>query len=80
MSVHESTGKAIVKGAGLFAVHLGAVVVGIILMVMGIALGVGLVTLPAAIPVGFAGLFVFLWGLFGRSQVDEAPAGPPAQP
>jgi hypothetical protein len=78
MSVHHSVGREIVKGTGMLAIHLAAVVVGAILMFAGIGLGVGLVTLPAAIPVGFAGLFVFLWGLFGRSEEKEPPTNPSA--
>src|SRR5262245_60031221 len=40
-----------------------AIVVGLVLMVVAIGMGVALVLLPGAIPVGFAGLFIFLWGL-----------------
>jgi hypothetical protein len=77
MTVHES--KELAKGAGLVVVHVAAIAVGFILMMLGIGLGVGLVTLPVAIPIGFAGLFVFLWGLFGRSTARETPLGPPGQ-
>jgi hypothetical protein len=66
----------LVKGVGLLAGHVAALVVGVILMIVGIALGVGLVTLPFAIPVGLAGLFVFLWGLYGGSEpVKPPPSG-----
>ncbi len=78
MTVHES--KELAKGAGLLVVHVAAIVVGFILMMLGIGLGVGLVTLPVAIPIGFAGLFVFLWGLFARSAARETPVGPAGQP
>jgi hypothetical protein len=76
---HESVGREVVKGAGLFVGHLAAIVLGVILMVVGIGLGVGLVTLPFAIPVGFAGLFVFLWGVMGRAEQTKPAAGPPPQ-
>jgi hypothetical protein len=76
---HESVGRGLVRELGWAAVHMAAIVVGVILMIAGIGLGVGLVTLPVAIPVGFAGLFVFLWGLFGRSS-EETSSQPPTPP
>jgi hypothetical protein len=75
MAGHESGGRELVKGVGLLAGHAVAVVVGLILMVAGIALGVGLVTLPLAIPVGLAGFFIVLWGLFGGSEPVKPPPG-----
>jgi len=41
-----------------------AVVVGFILMIAGLAMGVTLVLLPIGIPVGLAGIVLFMWGLF----------------
>jgi hypothetical protein len=75
MSEHESTGREMAKGAGQIAAHLMAVVVGVILMIVGLGMGVSIVLLPFGVPVGLAGLFVFLWGLFGWAA--EQPAEPP---
>jgi hypothetical protein len=77
MAEQESSGRQLVKGVGLLAGHVVALVLGLILMIVGIGLGVGLVTLPIGIPVGLAGLFVFLWGLFGWSY--EAKSSPSDQ-
>jgi hypothetical protein len=74
---HESTGKELVKGAGVFAGHLVAIAVGVVLMLAGVAMGVTMVMLPIGIPVGLLGLGAFLWGLFGWSQTRETPVGPP---
>ena len=48
--------------------HVLAVAAGVVLMIAGVGMGVTIVLLPLGIPVGFAGLGVFLWGLFGRSH------------
>jgi hypothetical protein len=75
MATHESMGREVAKAVGWFTVHALATVIGAVLMVVGIGLGVGLVTLPLAIPVGFAGLFICLWGLFSR-EPEEEPVPP----
>jgi hypothetical protein len=72
---HESAGRELAKGAGIFAVHVIAIVVGLVLMFAGIALGVTLVLLPVGIPVGIIGLFVFLWGLFDRARQRSKAGG-----
>jgi hypothetical protein len=77
MSEHESAGREVAKGAGWLALHLVAVVVGFILMIVGLAMGVSLVMLPVGIPVGFVGLFVFMWGLFIWSREMDS-AKPPS--
>ena len=78
MSERESAGRELAKGAGRILGHLAAIVVGVILMILGVALGVGLVTLPVAIPIGLAGLAVCGWGLFGWSRETGFPATPPS--
>ncbi len=75
MSKNVSATRNLAKGAGAFAGHVIAVVVGLVLMIVGAAMGVTLVLLPLGIPVGLAGLFVFLWGLFGRAKQYETPPG-----
>jgi hypothetical protein len=62
------TQRDIVRGAGSAVIHLGAIVTGFILMIVGLAMGVTLVMLPVGIAVGFVGLFLVLWGMFGRAE------------
>ena len=46
--------------------HIGAVVVGFIFMVVGLALGVTMIMLPVGIVVGLIGAAMFVGGLFAR--------------
>jgi len=75
--MHTSAGQELAKGAGRFVGHLFALVVGFILMIVGLAMGVTIVLLPFGIPLGFVGLGVFVWGLFGWSRENEVPTPPP---
>jgi hypothetical protein len=80
MAAPESVGHEVVKGAERFVGHVLAIVAGVILMVVGIALGVTIVMLPVGIPVGFIGLLAFLWGLFGSREqppVNQVDSGEP---
>jgi hypothetical protein len=77
MAEHESIGRELAKGAGALVAHTVALVVGFALMIVGVALGVTIVALPVGLAVGFAGLLLFLWGLFGRSQGKPTPPQPP---
>jgi hypothetical protein len=43
--------------------HTIAVLVGLMLMIFGLAMGVTMVALPIGIPVGLGGLLLFIWGL-----------------
>ena len=45
------------------ACHLGAIIGGMVMMVLGVGLSVTMVLLPIGIPLGLAGLGVFIWGL-----------------
>ncbi len=45
------------------AFHLVAIVGGVVMMVLGVGLSVTMVLLPIGIPLGLAGLMVFIWGL-----------------
>ena len=45
------------------AFHLAAIVGGVAMMVLGVGLSVTMVLLPIGIPLGLAGLGVFIWGL-----------------
>jgi hypothetical protein len=80
MSAHHSVGQELAKGTGRFVAHALAIVVGLILMVTGIAMGVTIALLPVGIPTGFVGLFLFFWGLFGGMGETGPPAKPPTQP
>jgi hypothetical protein len=75
MAEHK-LGQMLAKGTGRFLGHSAATVVGVILMIVGLAMGVTMVLLPVGIPVGLGGLFIFLWGLFGRPEKTTAPAKP----
>ncbi len=80
-------GTEVARGVCSFCGHVAAIVAGLVLMFVGVGMGVSLVALPLAIPVGFIGLLVFIWGMFGYWQKEEpavqlpdltkAPAGPP---
>jgi hypothetical protein len=47
-----------------FLGHTLAVVAGLVLMIVGLAMGVTMVLLPIGLPVGLAGLLLCMWGLF----------------
>jgi hypothetical protein len=51
------------KNVDSVAFHLGAIVAGIVMILLGIGLGVTMVLLPLGIPLGLAGLGVLIWGL-----------------
>jgi hypothetical protein len=46
--------------------HAAAVAVGVVMMIIGLALGVTMVMLPAGIVIGLAGVAIFVGGIFGR--------------
>jgi hypothetical protein len=66
-----SGGPASILGHGM------AVVLGVIFMILGLAMGVSIVLLPLGLPLGIVGLFMLLWGLFGRAEDTRrrAPGG-----
>jgi hypothetical protein len=72
MTGHKLSGQEIAKGTGRFMGHAGAVVLGLVLMIAGLAMGVTLVLLPVGLPVGLGGVLVFLWGLFGRTEEEQS--------
>lgn len=51
--------------------HVAAVIIGFVMMVVGLALGVTMIMLPAGIVIGLIGVMVFLGGLFAR--VNQKP-------
>jgi hypothetical protein len=80
MTEHATAGQELARGTGRLLVHVVAIVVGLVLMIGGVALGVTVVALPAGIPVGLAGLGIFLWGMAGRSPEKKVPVQPPPAP
>lgn len=63
--VHTTTGR-IFLGFGHFLEHAAAVALGVVLMVIGLALGVTMIMLPVGIVVGLAGVLLVVGGLFAR--------------
>ena len=80
MTRYQEAGQELAKGTWSLLGHVFAVVAGLVLMIVGLALGVTIVALPVGIGVGFAGLAVLLWGLFGWAQKTDLPTQPPAAP
>jgi len=64
MNDQLASSHRLLTSAERFLGHATAVVVGFILMIAGLAMGVTLVLLPIGIPVGLAGIVLFMWGLF----------------
>ncbi len=48
--------------------HVGAIVAGVLLMIVGLGMGVTVMLLPLGVPIGLLGLGLFLWGLFERAR------------
>jgi len=74
---HNSSSGTLAKTGGWLLIHLFAIVMGVVLMIAGIAMGVTVVLLPLGVPAGFAGLAMFIWGLFAQSEESRiAGQGP----
>ena len=81
MAGQESGSREMVKAVAFIFGHIGAIVLGLLLLILAIGLGVGLVTLPAAVPVGIAGLFLLVWGVRGQAAPTQSvPDRPPQAP
>jgi hypothetical protein len=52
--------------AGHFLGHVAAVVLGFVLIIVGLAMGVTMVLLPAGIVIGLAGVALVVGGVFAR--------------
>jgi hypothetical protein len=72
--------KDLVKGVGNFFGHVMAIIAGLILSVVGLAMGVTIVMLPVGLGVCLLGLALVIWGLVGYSQQSKTPPNPPPQP
>lgn len=76
MNAHPTVGRELAKGVGHFAAHALAIMLGLILIVVGIAMGVSIALLPIGVPAGFVGLALLLWGLFGGADGEKLPPYP----
>ena len=76
MNAHPTVGRELAKGAGRFAAHAFAIVLGLILSVSGLAMGVSIALLPIGIPAGLIGLLLLMWGLFGGAEEEKMPPYP----
>jgi hypothetical protein len=77
MPEQESRAREFAREAGSFFGHAAAIVLGLIIMVAGLAMGVTIVLLPIGLAIGFGGLLLFGWGLLGhvRSKGTTPPPG-----
>jgi hypothetical protein len=63
---HASERHLVETGERILA-HTIAVAVGFLLMIVGMGMGVTMVLLPIGLPLGLAGLLLFVWGLFSTA-------------
>ncbi len=57
-----------VKEAGRLLGHGAALVLGLLLLIVGLAMGVSLVLLPVGLLVGLAGFLLIVWGMYMNAQ------------
>lgn len=69
---HEPSGHPLMQAGERFAGHVIAIVAGIVLMAVGLALGVTIALLPVGLPLGLVGIFLLLWGFFSRAEDRES--------
>ena len=67
MTIGAAT-KHAAEAGGRFFWHAAAVVVGLVLMVVGLALGVTMIMLPAGLVIGLLGVGILVTGLFARAN------------
>lgn len=63
---HAISIRAALSGIGRFLEHTLAVMIGFGMMVVGLALGVTMIMLPAGLAIGLLGACIFVAGLFVR--------------
>jgi hypothetical protein len=61
-------GDVVEKGE-IVLLHIAAIIGGLILMIVGLAMGVSMVLLPPGVVVGLAGFAMFVWGLLDYSSL-----------
>jgi hypothetical protein len=73
-SNRSSSVRRFARTGGRLVGHGAAIALGGVLMIVGLALSVPMVTLPIGLPVGLAGLLLFLWGAFTSFRGKRATA------
>lgn len=63
---HTIAARRLVLGVSHFLEHAAAVVLGLVLMIVGLALGVTMIMLPVGIVIGLVGVLLLVGGLFAR--------------
>jgi hypothetical protein len=63
---HVYSTHGVLGGVGRFFEHAAAVVVGLTMMVAGLAMGVTMVLLPVGVVIGLLGVAMLIGGLFAR--------------
>jgi hypothetical protein len=58
-----------VKGAGHLMAHGAALIFGLLLLVIALAMGVSLVLLPGGLLVGLTGFLFIVWGMYTNPQI-----------
>jgi hypothetical protein len=66
---HTLAARRVFHEIGRLLEHTAAVFVGLVLMVVGLALGVTMIMLPVGVVVGLTGVALVVAGLFAR--IDE---------
>ena len=65
---HTVGARRVFLGLGHFLEHAAAVILGLVLMIVGLAMGVTMIMLPVGVVVGLAGVLLFVGGLFARIE------------
>jgi hypothetical protein len=71
MKVDHDSGRHLLRTGERFLGHTIAIVVGMVLVIAGLAMGVTMVLLPIGIPVGLGGLLLCIWGFFSAAPRRE---------
>ena len=71
MSDHHTSGRDLLHKGERILGHTLAVVLGVILMISGLAMGVTMVLLPIGIPLGLGGPLLCIWGLFYAAPREQ---------
>ena len=71
MTAHAFANHHVAGLIGSFFGHVAALIVGFILMVLGLALGVTMIMMPAGLALGLLGFLIFLGGLFAHIEEEE---------
>ena len=56
------------------ALHTLALLAGVILVILGLGLGMTIWGLLLGIPIGLAGVLLWLWGLASRAAMESGPS------